>query len=128
MWISQPSPLVALPGEIKRIVPLAPNLAIRIRPDLTIDKDLADLSFANFRYDRRKISQKEVVEINRLIVKCAEDTIFYHDDSAWVQRFIAKNRNYRVEPTASKQRAGNGFLVTSRLEIVPVAAPHESPV
>lgn len=112
---------------INRIVPLTPNLAIRMRPDLTMDKDLADLSFANFRCHRRKISRKEAVEINRLIVRCAEDTVFYRDDSAWVQRFIAKNRHYRIESTASKQRAGNGFLVTSKLEIVPVAAPHKSP-
>ncbi|HWA95831.1 MAG TPA: DUF4238 domain-containing protein [Terracidiphilus sp.] len=112
---------------INRIVPLAPNLAIRIRPDLTIDKELVDLSFANFHSHRRKISQKEAVEINRLIVRCAEDTVFYRDDLAWVKGFIAKNRHYRVESTASKQRTGNSFLLTSRLEIVPVAAPHESP-
>lgn len=112
---------------INRIVPLSPNLAIRIRPDLTIDKDLADLSFANFRSRRRKISQKEVVEINRLIVRCAEDTVFHRDDSAWVPRFIARNRHYRVESTSSKQRAGNGFLVSSKLEIVPTAAPLKSP-
>jgi hypothetical protein len=113
---------------INRIVPLSPNLAIRIRPDLTIDKGLADLSFANFRCHRRKISHKEAVEINRLIVRCAEDIVFYRDDSPWVQRFIAKNRHYRVELTKSKQRAGNGFLVTSKLEIVPAAFPPKSPI
>jgi hypothetical protein len=112
---------------INRIVPLAPNLAIRIRPDLTIDKDLADFSFANFRCHRRSISQKEAVEINRLIVRCAEDTVFYRDDSAWVQRFIAKNRHYRVEPSTSTQPTKNGSRLISRLKIVSVAAPHESP-
>jgi hypothetical protein len=112
---------------INRIVPLAPNLAIRIRPDLTIDKDLADFSFANFRCHRRSISQTEAVEINRLIVRCAEDTVFYRDDSAWVQRFIAKNRHYRVEPSTSTQPTKNGSRLISRLKIVSVAAPHESP-
>lgn len=115
------------PRIINRIVPLAPNLAIRIRPDLTIDNDLADFSFANFRCRRRSISHKEVEEINRLIVRCAEDTVFYRDDSAWVQRFIAKNRHYRVEPSTSKQPTRNGFLLISRLKIVSVAAPHGSP-
>ena len=55
---------------INRIVPLAPNLAIRIRPDLTIDRGLANFSFANFHCRRRSISQKEAVDINRLIVRC----------------------------------------------------------
>jgi hypothetical protein len=112
---------------INRIVPLAPNLAIRIRPDLTIDKDLADFSFANFHCRRRRISQKEAVEINRLIVRCAEDTVFYRDDSAWVQRFIAKNRHYRVESSTYRQPTRNGSLLTSGLKIVLVTAPHESP-
>jgi Protein of unknown function (DUF4238) len=112
---------------INRIVPLAPNLAIRIRPDLTIDKDLADFSFANFRCRRRSISQKEAVEINRLIVRCAEDTVFYRDDSAWVQRFIAKNRHYRVELSTFTQPTRNGSRLISRLKIVSVTAPHELP-
>jgi hypothetical protein len=115
------------PRIINRIVPLAPNLAIRIRPDLTIDKDLADFSFANFNCRRRSISQNEAVEFNRLIVRCAEDTVFYRDDLAWVQRFIAKNRHYRVEPSISKQPTRNGSLLGSRLRIVAVNAPHEAP-
>jgi hypothetical protein len=110
---------------INRIVPLAPNLAIRIRP--TIDKDLADFSFANFRCHRRRISHKEAEEINSLIVRCAEDTVFYRDDLAWVQKFIAKNRHYRVEQSTSTQPTRKGSLLISRLEIVPVTAPHESP-
>jgi hypothetical protein len=112
---------------INRIVPLAPNLAIRIRPDLTIDKDLADFSFANFRCRRSSVSHKEAEEINRLIVRCAEDTVFYRDDLAWVQKFIAKHRHYRVEPSTSKQPTRNGSLLISRLKIVLVTAPHESP-
>jgi hypothetical protein len=115
------------PRIINRIVPLAPNLAIRIRPDLTIDKDLADFSFANFRCSRRSISHKEAVEINRLIVRCGEDTVFYRDDSAWVQTFIAKNRHYRIEPSTSMQPTRNGSLLISSQKIVSFAAPHESP-
>ncbi len=109
---------------INRIVPLAPNLAIRIRPDLTIDKDLADFSFANFRCRRRSISQKEAVDFNRLIVRCAEDTVFYRDDSAWVHRFIAKNRHYRVEPSTSTQPTRKGSLLISRLKIVETKPRH----
>jgi hypothetical protein len=106
------------PRIINRIVPLAPDLAIRIRPDPTIDKDLADFAFANFRCRKRSVSHKEVEEINRLIVRCAENTVFYRDDSAWVHGFIAKNRHYRVEPSISKQPTRNGSLLISRLKIV----------
>jgi hypothetical protein len=111
---------------VNRIVPLEPNLAIRIRPDPTLDKDLTDYSFANFRCRRRSISHKEAEEINRLIVRCAEDTVFYRDDLAWVQKFIAKNRHYRVESSTSKQPTRNGSLLISRLKSVSVTAPHES--
>jgi len=112
---------------INRIVPLTPNLAVRIRPDLTIDKDRADFSFANFRCRVRNIRQKEAVEINRLIVRCAEDTVFYRDDSAWVRRFIAKNRHYRIEPTTSKQPTRNGCLLISTLGVASVITSHEAP-
>jgi hypothetical protein len=115
------------PRVINRIVPLAPNLAIRIRPDLNIDGNLADLSFANFQSHRRKISRNEVEKINRLIVRCAEDVVFYRDDSAWVKGFIAKNRHHRVETIISKQPTRNGSLLISRMKIVSVPAPHESP-
>jgi len=92
-----------------RIVPLAPRLAVRIRPDRAIDRECADFSFSNFDYRRREISRNELVEINRLIVRCAEDVVFYRDNTDWVQRFIAKNRHYRVESIERKVSTDNGF-------------------
>ncbi len=86
------------PRILNRIVPLAPDLAIRIRPDLAIERGQADFSFANFGYHIRDISHAELVQLNRLIVQCAEETVFYRDDSPWVQSFVAKNRQYRIEP------------------------------
>ncbi len=103
---------------VNRIVPIAPNVAVRIRPDLTVDRKRADFSFANFDYRRREISRKELVEINRLIVQCAEDTIFYRDNSAWVPKFIAKNRHYRVEMITSKVPTNNGVFLISTERIV----------
>jgi len=106
------------PHIINRIVPLAPNLAIRIRPDLTIDRDLADFSFPNFRCVRTSISHREAVDINRLIVRCAEDIVFYRDALAWVPDFIAKNRHYCIESGTSKEPSKTGSLLTSTLKIV----------
>jgi hypothetical protein len=105
---------------VNRIVPLAPNLAIRIRPDLSVDTKRADFSFANFSHRRRSVSHKEVVEINRLIVRCAEDAVFYRDDSPWISKFIARNRHYRVEPVTRKLPTSKGTFMVSTLRIMPV--------
>lgn len=64
------------PRILNRIVPLAPNLALRIKPDITLDTGKADLSFANFAYCSRDIGHEEVVRLNCLFVRCAEDTVF----------------------------------------------------
>jgi hypothetical protein len=96
---------------VNRIVPLAPNLAVRIRPNFTADTSHADSSFASFDWRRKNTSYKEAVEINRLIVRCAEDTVFFRDNSAWVQKFVARNRHYRIEPDTFKLPKGKGFLL-----------------
>ncbi len=106
---------------VSRVVPLAPNLAIRIRPDLTIDRKRADLSFENFGYRMKHLRRREVVEINRLIVRCAEDTVFYRDDLAWIPRFIAKNRYYRVDQITNKLPAPGGSFVISTQRVVPIS-------
>ena len=85
------------PRTLNKIVPLAPNLAIRVIPDRTFDKSRADFTFANFSNHSRKVNRQEVMKINRLIVRCAEEIVFYRDDYPWVQPFIAKNRYYRIE-------------------------------
>ena len=81
---------------LNKVVPLAPYLAVRIRPNPRIDRKRMDFTFANFDYRMREIGHKELVDINRLIVRCAEDSVFYRDDAAWIQKFIAKNRRYRI--------------------------------
>jgi hypothetical protein len=108
---------------VNRIVPLAPNLAVRIRPDMAIDRKRADFSFANFGYLKRDISHSELVEINRLIVRCAEESVFYRDQSPWVENFITKNRHYRVEQITNKRRMGDGYLQVSTTRVVPYHHP-----
>jgi len=102
---------------VNRIIPLAPNVAVRIRPDIAIDIRNPDFSFTKFRYLTRNVSRQEVIEINRLIVRCAEETIFYRDDSAWVQKFVTKNRHYRIEQITDKRRMSDGYrhIWTSRV-------------
>jgi hypothetical protein len=105
---------------VNRIVPLAPNLAVRIRPDFTFDTKRADLSFTSFAWRRKNIGDKEAVEIDRLVVRCAEDTVFCRDGSAWLQKFVARNRHYRIEPNTYKLPKGNGFVLISTERIAKV--------
>jgi hypothetical protein len=107
---------------VNRIVPLAPNLAIRIRPDLAVDTKRPNFSFAGFDWRTKNIGRKEVAQINQLIVRSAEETIFSRDDWAWIQKFVARNRNYRIEPRTSKLPKGNGFLLVSSERIAQMSS------
>jgi hypothetical protein len=100
------------------IVPLSPDLAIRIIPDVSLSRTTPDLSFAKFSYVRRSPSRSELIEINRLIVKSAEDIVFYRDASAWIPNFIAKNRHYRIEVVTERIPYGTGFLNIATQRIV----------
>jgi hypothetical protein len=96
---------------LNRIVPLAPNLALRIRPDLALDRDRLDLAFANFGFRSRSPGREELARLNRSIVRCAEETVFYRDDHAWVRPFISRNRHYRIEPHTSNLPTPTGTLL-----------------
>ena len=98
---------------INRIVPLAPDLAIRIMPDIRLSGTKPDLTFAKFRATHRHLTRTEVLNINRLIVRCAEDIVFYRDDREWIKGFVAKNRRFRIEPVTQKLRRGTGDLLVS---------------
>lgn len=106
------------PRVLNRIVPLAPNLAIRISPDRSIVRDKMDLTFANFGCRIHDASRAEVLHINRLIVQCAEETVFYRDDRPWVYPFVAKNRHYRIEPFTHEMPAPKGTYMISTQKIV----------
>lgn len=100
------------------IVPLAPDLAIRIIPDIRLRGTTPDLSFSKFTSRQRKLRRSEIVEINRLIVQCAEDLIFYRDNQEWIGDFVAKNRHYRVEAITDRIPYGTGFMNISTQRIV----------
>lgn len=108
---------VAGPGVMRRVVPLAPDLAVRITPDITM-RGKTDLSFPNFSASYRKAKRQDVVAVNRLIVRCAEDIVFYRDDDAWIPDFIKKNRQYCVDAVVSRIPHGNGSLQVAAQRIV----------
>jgi hypothetical protein len=113
------------PRILNRIVPLAPNLALRIRPDLTLGRGRSDFSFANFSCHSCNIGRKELIRLNCLIVRCAEDTVFYRDDRPWVRPFVAKNRHYRIEPRTHRLTTPTGTLLFWTQRIVARTPPVE---
>lgn len=102
---------------LSRIVPLTPYLAIRIRRDISLKRDIGDFTFSHFRHRLRRIRRKELAAVNRKLVQCAEDLVFYRDDHPWVKPFIKKNTCYRVE-TEIQTLLGPGAVPRARLRIV----------
>jgi hypothetical protein len=95
---------------INRVVPVAPDLAVRIVPDIHLSRTKPDLSFAKLKAVHRPLKHAEVLDLNRLIVRCAEDLILYRDDRAWIEAFVAKNRRYRIEPVDQDVPTATGSL------------------
>ena len=114
------------PRILNRIVPLSPNLALRIRPDLSLDREKADFLFRNFGFRARRASRQEVVNLNCLLVRCAEEMVFYRDEHPWVQPFIAKNRHYRIEPHTHELRTAEGTLLISTQRVIVRGGPNTS--
>jgi hypothetical protein len=106
---------------INRVVPLAPDIAIRIQPDIRLSRMPPDLSFAKFKASMHKLTRTEVTDINRTIVQCTEDLVLYRDDRTWIESFVTKNFRYRVEPVtqALKYNGGNMIVTTQRIQARP---------
>lgn len=102
------------PNILNRIVPLAPYIAIRVKPDA--NSRGGDFTFKNFSFERKNVTRQEAIEINRLLVRSAEDTVFYRDQQAWVAPFIEKNRNYRMD--TQTVNPGNGLPARYRQGVV----------
>jgi len=102
---------------LNKILPLAPDLAVRICPDLSQGRKRDDFSFSQFRGAVRKLRRSEVVGINRLIVRCAETTVFFRDDHEWVPGFVKKNAGFRVEPRTRRAPHGKGLLHSFSFEV-----------
>jgi hypothetical protein len=103
---------------INRVVPLAPDIAVRIKPDIRLSGTKPDITFAKFNATTRYLKRAEILEINRLLVRCADALIFFRDDQDWIEGFVAKNRRYRIEPVTHKLPHGSGHLLVSTHRIL----------
>lgn len=107
---------------INRIVPLAPDLAVRIIPDASLRGAKNDFTFSKTRSRRREPHHQEVFAINRLLVQCAEDLVMYRNDLPWVDGMVTKFRSFRIETVTAKIEHGNGYFLPATLRIRCTAA------
>ena len=105
---------------INKIIPLSPWLAIKINPNIEYDeKSIKNIPFKNFEYRRQDLKHSEVIEINKLLVPCAEHLVFYHKELEWIPKFVADNANFRIETKSKLINNGNGnTLIHMSEEIV----------
>ena len=104
-------------NQINRVVPLAPDLAIRIKPNIRLSGTKPNLSFPGFESLSRPLRRIEVVGLNRLLVQCAEDLVFYRDQRHWIKGFVAKNCKYRVDAVDGIAEVGSEPFIVSTLRI-----------
>jgi len=105
------------PIIINKIFPLRPNVAIRIRPHENINTENPDYTFSKFKYRFAKVSRNDIVNINRLLVRCAEDMVFFNKNHDWISPFIKKNSKFFIKPQVYEVPAVKGKykLFTSRV-------------
>lgn len=83
-------------SPITKTIPLTPTLAIRITPKIELQGQEPDIGFKNFTCKYKKIQKRQADTINKLIVRSAENTIFYSKNLEWIPRFVERNRNFRT--------------------------------
>jgi Protein of unknown function (DUF4238) len=112
------------PRIMNKIVPLTPVLAIRILPSFDLETTEPDFAFSGFRYQTRTLHHNEVRQLNELLVRAAEDFVFYSADNTWVPRFVERNRHFRTESTTDRlPTPTGGELQVTRQRIAPFQRP-----
>jgi hypothetical protein len=111
------------PRVLNRVFPLSPTLAVRIRPNVSLRREACDFDFAHFGFRVSELGRPEVLALNRLLVQCAEDLVFYRDDRPWVKPFVAKYARYRIETLTQEFGGPKSALLVSRQRIVEPAGP-----
>lgn len=79
---------------INRVLPRAPDIAVRIIPNLAQRGRKLNMKFSDFTCVRKKESPRNVKELNRRLVQCAEDMVFFGREDEWIPKFVAKHRAY----------------------------------
>lgn len=106
------------PRIMDRVLPLAPDLAVRIHPNLELHGKEPDFSFSHHRVRKRVLAHQEVRAINTLVARCSENLIFCRDRSDWLIGFMRKHQKFRVATLMDRIPAGDGVYLMSRIRCV----------
>lgn len=87
------------------IIPLSPKVALRIHPNIHM---LNEEDFSAHKFRKNQITRKQAQNINRLIVRCAEENVFFTEHQPWVFNFVEKNSNYHVGIETSRSNYTKG--------------------
>lgn len=107
------------PRTMDRVVPLAPDIAVRIHPSLDADGGGSGMAFPRHRFRVRRLRRNQVRSINALIAHCAEELIFSRDEASWLPTFLRKHREYRVESLLDRISVGPRHFLIWRTRCVP---------
>ncbi|MBI1267868.1 MAG: DUF4238 domain-containing protein [Cryomorphaceae bacterium] len=98
-----------------KIVPLSPEVAVRIRPFPSVKTAIPGSPTLTKMCEA---SRKEVEYINRLIVRSAEDLVFYQNEHDWIAKFVERNRCFRIEGLVFKTPMPGGYALINQQRIV----------
>lgn len=110
------------PRVFARLVPLAPDLAVRLVPTLPASTAGEEAANASGRRWHLSIGHDDVARLNRTIVRCAEDVVFYQDGASWVPKLVARNRQFRVVGVSRTVPTERGSLLMASLAVACVDA------
>ena len=97
-------------------IPLKPNMAILIAPDLSNEdpnhEDVKRYDHSQYRFGT--IKPPYVEKFNKQIIKSAEKTVIHRCKEDWLKELVKKHRNWRVEAITSYLPTDNGVITISR--------------
>jgi hypothetical protein len=112
------------PRVVSKTVPLAPDVAVCIHPQVRERGKEPDFSFPEFRAKFRRLKPKEIRLINRGLVESAETMVFYHRDADWLLPFVRKHRDFRADAIVTRIPMPTGAnMIVARQGIVPFKRP-----
>lgn len=98
-----------------RIVPLRPDLAVRILPQIR-PPGRPDLE-SDFRYQIQYPSPSEIRQANLATVRCAENLVFSPVQAAWAKSLVAKNSRFRMELVHHRVPKGTGYMLLNSVVV-----------
>ena len=105
------------PGIFNRVVPLAPDIAVRLLPRHEARQIKGEMKFPLFRHRTINATHGQVRTINLSTVRCAEDSIFSPQLSAWIKPFVDRNRRFGIVPHSVRHKTNGGYLTVSSMKV-----------